>query len=389
MLTEDDIERVCKLALKQQNEYLIELSSTIFKHFKAGEWSTIDELAYSELTNALNEQIRIIETKYGKQEARLSDAIIETLTGAFLATLGSLAKYYKGTTNELSKTRYTKTTKSLNAYSEELAHGIANTLKRNNLALSTQAKSAWKQATKQAITDITTGELSTSDALSRAVNTLGNSFKVAYDSGMKTTPDVALRRTLTTELSQADGRMSIKLMEEYNHELAVTSTHFGARPSHALWQGKPFGIHGAVVVDGVHYPGMVELTDYGSITGLKGINCRHMIFPYFPGITELPDRDFKAEREKWGKSSDAQYLATQRQRMLERRIRSTKASIANMESAGLGLENSAYVQKRLLLDKQINMLESWLKANKLPRVEDRELAYGATSQPIALYSQIY
>lgn len=127
--------------------------------------------------------------------------------------------------------------------------------------------------------------LSYDEAISNAVRTLGESFTVRYSSGRTTSPDVALRRLMVTEMSQAGGRMSLEAMESYGHELAITSTHYGARPSHAMWQGKPFGIHGAVVVDGVKYPSMVELTDYGSVTGLKGINCRHMIEPYFPNIT--------------------------------------------------------------------------------------------------------
>ena len=73
--------------------------------------------------------------------------------------------------------------------------------------------------------------------------------------------------------------------------------------------------------------------------------------------------------------------------MLERRIRSTKTSIANMESAGLGLENPIYVQKRLLLGKQQRELKAWTNANKLSRAYDREKAYGVAKQPKALYTK--
>ena len=57
-----------------------------------------------------------------------------------------------------------------------------------------------------------------------------------------------------------------------------------------------------------------------------------------------------------------------------------------MDSAGFGLENPAYVQKRLLLGKQQRELKAWTNANKLPRAYDREKAYGVAKQPKVLYS---
>ena len=55
-----------------------------------------------------------------------------------------------------------------------------------------------------------------------------------------------------------------------------------------------------------------------------------------------------------------------------------------MDSAGIGLENPTYVQKRLLLGKQQRELKAWTNANKLPCAHDREKAYGVAKQPRAL-----
>ena len=129
---------------------------------------------------------------------------------------------------------------------------------------------------------------------------------------------------------------------------------------------------------------MVSLTEYGSVTGLKGANCRHMIFPYFPNITKLPDREFKEQQEKFGMTSDEYYAATQRQRELERRVRKTKREIAGLEEAGIGFESPTYMNKRLLLGSQQKTLNTFCKDNKLIRLYEREKAYGVAKQPRAL-----
>ncbi len=174
-------------------------------------------------------------------------------------------------------------------------------------------------------------------------------------------------------------------MRELGCPLGITDAHYGARPSHAVWQGRPFGIDGEVVMDGVRYPSMAELTDYGTAGGLKGVNCRHSINPFWPGITELPDTEFREDRAKHnGMSSDEYYAATQRQRAYERAIRKSKASIAQMERAGIGLESPAYVQERLVLGNRQRQLRSLGSANNMTRQSARERAYGTSSQPRAL-----
>lgn len=83
-------------------------------------------------------------------------------------------------------------------------------------------------------------------------------------------------------------------------------------------------------------------------------------------------------------SSDDYYAATQRQRAYERAIRKSKASIAQMERAGIGLESPAYVQERLVLGNRQRQLRSLCSANNMTRQPARERAYGTSSQPRAL-----
>jgi hypothetical protein len=152
----------------------------------------------------------------------------------------------------------------------------------------------------------------------------GKVGKVRYDSGAEADADVALRRHVVTQAAQAGGRLTMEAMRAYGHRLAITDAHFGARPSHAAWQRKPACMDGPATVDGVKYPGLVELTGYGTVQGLHGANCKHSLNPYYPGVTEPPDRSFAAEREHFGMRPEEYYEATQRQRAMERAIRATK-----------------------------------------------------------------
>ena len=382
-LSESDIERVCNEVLALENAYLTELSALLLSHLKQGIWDASDEVILLELKDELSTRVNTLQAKHEPAiEHKLTSEVIAALMGAALVDLSNLKKHYDEPIHPVETTK-----KRLKTTAEQLTTGLVTTLRRQNLAMAANVQKAWYEASTTAITGIQKGGLSYDEALSNAVRKLGDSFTVRYSSGRTTSPDVALRRLMVTEMSQAGGRMSLEAMESYGHELAITSTHYGARPSHAMWQGKPFGIHGAVIVDGVKYPGMVELTDYGSVTGLKGINCRHMIEPYFPNITELPDREFKAEKARWGKSSDEYYEATQRQRALERRVRATKTTVAQMEKVGLGLEDPAYVQKRLVLGRQQKELRKFLDSTGLPRLREREKAYGVAKQPRALITK--
>lgn len=268
----------------------------------------------------------------------------------------------------------------------QTAAGVAEVVRRQNLAMAERAERLWYEAAGEAVTAFNQGLLPREECVARAVSRLmaDGMETVDYASGVSSQLDVAVRRHVVTQASQAGGRMTLDRLEAYGHELVVTSAHYGARPSHAEWQGKPCAIHGPAEVDGVRYPGLAELTGYGTVGGLKGANCRHSINPYYPGITALPAREWPEHEARFGMSSGEYYEATQRQRELERRVRKTKREIAGMEQAGIGLESPTYAQKRLTLGRQQAALRDHCAKNGLVRQYAREKAYGVKSQPRAL-----
>lgn len=84
------------------------------------------------------------------------------------------------------------------------------------------------------------GGLRTEDAVKRAVLELANKVidTVQYKSGVKAQADAAIRRHLASQVKQAGGRRTMQIMDALDVDLVEVSSHIGARPSHAAWQGK-------------------------------------------------------------------------------------------------------------------------------------------------------
>ena len=102
-------------------------------------------------------------------------------------------------------------------------------------------------------------------------------------------------------------------MQEYGVDLIEISSHAGARPKCAPYQGRIFSL------SGTHekYPPFSS-TSYGDPGGLFGVNCGHVKYPYIEGVSK---RTFKPVPEK---ENERIYEESQKQRYLERRIRQAK-----------------------------------------------------------------
>jgi hypothetical protein len=70
------------------------------------------------------------------------------------------------------------------------------------------------------------------------------------------------------------------VVESIGSDYVEVSAHYGARPEHALWQGKVYKLIGSAP----GYPNLVDATGYGTGPGLGGWNCRHTMWPFHPGI---------------------------------------------------------------------------------------------------------
>lgn len=261
------------------------------------------------------------------------------------------------------------------------ARGMAEVMRRENVALAASAEREWYAATAEAVLRVEGGDSprrAIGDAVSR-LSRLGMTT-IDYKSGVSTPVDAALRRHLVTQANQARNDVLWRRMDEWECDLVYTTAHYGARPTHAVWQGRVFSRSGR----SAKYPALVEATGYGTAAGLCGVNCRHRMVPYVDGASKLPDTDYSEQERLTGMTSDEYYAATQAQRRMEARVREAKREVAIGQAAGADVTAA-----RVRLGELQGRLRDHCRANHLRRDYERERAYGlpdGMSQPRALRS---
>lgn len=181
-------------------------------------------------------------------------------------------------------------------------------------------------------------------AIRQAVNDLAKHgiYRVAYPSGHIDTTETSVRRAVLTALNQTCAKLQLYRAEDVGCDLVEVTSHIGARPSHAEFQGKVFCLKGKR--DG--YKNFEESTGYGTGEGLCGWNCRHSFFPFFEGLSVSA---YKSIRDKVNKKeNEAYYYASQKQRYYERNVRAAKAECTALNEAVLYAENEE--QKNMFYD---------------------------------------
>lgn len=257
------------------------------------------------------------------------------------------------------------------------ARGMAEIMRRENIALAASAEREWYAATAEAVLRVEGGD-SPRRAIGAAVSRLAKLgiTTIDYRSGVSTSVDAALRRHLVTQANQARNDVLWRRMDEWGCDLVYTTAHYGARPTHAVWQGKVFSRSGR----SAKYPPLVESTGYGTAAGLCGVNCRHRMVPYVEGASKLPDTDYSEQERLTGMSGGEYYAATQAQRRLEAAIRATKREVSVGEAVGADM-----TAVRVRLGELQSRLRAHCREHHLRRDYGRELAYGVQgAQPRAL-----
>lgn len=181
-----------------------------------------------------------------------------------------------------------------------------------------------------------------------------------------------VRRDTVTAVHQLANKSLIETAIEVGADYVEVSSHLGARVSlvnpianHAGWQGGIYKINGS---DG-KYRNLKEATGYpDDILGLGGVNCRHRMFAFIPGVS-------KPNPIKYGDTEENRriYEATQKQRKFEREIRSLKKQIAAVECVKGNDDDNILQNLKLKLKHKQSQLQEHCNANGLKRNYSREL----------------
>lgn len=179
-----------------------------------------------------------------------------------------------------------------------------------------------------------------------------------------------VRRDTLTAVNQLANKGAIKSCEVMGAEYVEVSSHIGARvhptnpiANHYGWQGKVYKVDGETG----EYPNLKKSTGYpDDIQGLSGVNCRHRMFPFFPGISvPNPIRYDEAENKKV-------YEQTQKQRAMERTLRRLKKQRAVAYESG---DTQTVTRIDKILYKKNKEIARFCKVNGLKRDTNRENIY--------------
>ncbi len=165
----------------------------------------------------------------------------------------------------------------------------------------------------QAYLQVASGAYSYDQAVTNAIKKLAKEGlgEVTYPTGARRSVESAVRVAVRTSVAQNALKCEEDMLDDMDINLVEVSSHLGARPSHAIWQGK---IYWRNHPEG-NYENFYEATGYGTATGLGGYNCRHQFYPFFG------DGDEQTYYHIDETVNQQAYEMEQTQRSLERKLR--------------------------------------------------------------------
>lgn len=202
----------------------------------------------------------------------------------------------------------------------------------------------YRRKMDEIVMDIATGSFDYNTTLKKAIKEMTNSGVrwIDYNSGWHNRITVASRRAVMTGLSQIAQGVNDYNADRLDTNYFEVTAHSGARPSHAIWQGKVYTKEELYSVCGL-----------GTVTGLLGANCYHLYYPFFKGLSvrAYTDAQLKEYRRNdthfYNGKEISQYEASQIMRKKETDMRAQREKIHLMKIGGadkdaIMIERSAY-----------------------------------------------
>lgn len=216
--------------------------------------------------------------------------------------------------------------------------------------------------------DIVSGAFDYNSVLRRVVTQLTNSGlrQIDYASGRGNRVDVAARRAVMTGITQLTGKISDMNAEKLGTNYFEIAWHAGARPTHAVWQGRVWSREQLVTVCGL-----------GTVTGLEGANCYHERYPFILGISERNWTDEWLEKKNQEENTPKEfkgkqytvYEAKQRQRQMETVMRAQREKVQLLKTGGA--EQEEITVARAKYQGQLNEYARFSKSMGLQQERER------------------
>lgn len=218
------------------------------------------------------------------------------------------------------------------------------------------------------------GQMSLQEATRKTIRELAQKGIPAFvdKRGREWSPEAYVMMDMRSTLGNTARAAQNARCDEYGIQLIEVSSHMGARPLCAPYQGRIFSRDGSkgVTTDGaggkIYYTPLSE-TSYGQPAGLFGINCGHVQYPFVPGINF--QRYFPYPKEE----NDRRYMQFQQQRAMERGIRAAKRECMMLQETG---DTEGLQKASLRLRNQREKYRAYCKETGLKQHNDRTQVYG-------------
>lgn len=218
------------------------------------------------------------------------------------------------------------------------------------------------------------GQMSLQEATRKTIRELAQKGIPAFvdKRGREWSPEAYVMMDMRSTLGNTARAAQDARCDQYGINLIEVSSHMGARPLCAAYQGRIFSRDGSkgVTTDGaggkIYYTPLSE-TSYGQPAGLFGINCGHVQYPFVPGINF--QRYFPYPKEE----NDRRYMQFQQQRAMERGIRAAKRECMMLQEVG---DTEGLQKASLRLRNQREKYRAYCKETGLKQHNDRTQVYG-------------
>lgn len=229
------------------------------------------------------------------------------------------------------------------------------TLKNLVKSIAFQSESLYIEAVDKAYMQVISGGIDYNKAIYNTYKELAETgIKLEDKAGRKVQLDVAVRRNVLGGIQDTTNKINKSIFKELGCNGYEVSAHSGARPTHAVAQGKQYALTREDSEKyGVGY--WYDEVDGELIAELwDDYNCRHSYFGIILGISEpnYTDKelqDYQSENVRYKGKIMPLYEAEQQQRYYERNIRNKKRAIESIQGES---EVSDSIKKEL--QKELN-----------------------------------
>ena len=373
-MTNQEINRLSAPVVQAYRDMEDEVLRLIAKQIaKDGRLSDTSKWRIRQLARAgeVNRQaLDIIDSYSGGISAEVYDAIIGAAEGEVgrlddaMLNLLSEKGHMTADVQESLEAFERQSRQELNVRNAEIAGGYAEALSERcnmvNTVMGYSAQSAYSQAIRdisaevdrqsvidtlnQGAADLVSGNMSLQEATRKTMHKLAEKGLPGFvdRAGRQWSPEAYVRMDLRSTMGNTARAAQDARCDAYGIDLIEVSSHLGARPKCAPYQGRIFSRDGSRGItedlngDPIEYIPLSE-TSYGEPDGLFGINCGHQQYPFMPGLSLKTYYPYdEAENAK-------RYEETQRQRALECKIRADKRECMMLQEAGdtEGLQKAA------------------------------------------------